>query len=259
MTNGDNAVTLVIGLGEVGRPLLTVLQAHDPSAVGVDLEPVAIDRPVGLMHACIPFLQLDSYRRTLIGYARKYRPEVIVVNSTVAPGTTRAIEVATGIPCVYSPVRGKHTKMVEDLKLYVKFVAGADANVAARVQAHFQAAGLKSERLSAPESLELAKLLETTYFGLLIGWAQEMNRFADAVGGAYLEGGRFFSEIGYLPPVLFQPGVIGGHCVMPNIALLEQRYQSVCLDASKSSNEARKAEIQLEEQTERLQPLAFAK
>ena len=45
-----------------------------------------------------------------------------------------------------------------------------------------------------------------------------MNRFAETVNADYLEVGKFFREIAYLPNVLFQPGYIGGHCVMPNIA-----------------------------------------
>jgi len=76
------------------------------------------------------------------GYAIKFSPSVIVINSTIVPGTTRSIERSTGIPCVYSPVRGKHTKMVEELQHYVKFVAGTDAQATARVQAHFKAAGI---------------------------------------------------------------------------------------------------------------------
>jgi UDP-N-acetyl-D-mannosaminuronate dehydrogenase len=197
----------------------------------------------------------------VVSYARKYCPEVIVVNSTVVPGTTRGIEAETGIPCVYSPIRGKHTKMVDDLYMYVKFVAGASAEVTERVQAHFKAAGLQSEVISTPEALELAKLLETTYFGMLIAWAQEMNRFAETVNADYLEVGKFFREIAYLPKVLFQPGIIGGHCVMPNIALLQQCFQSDFLDVIKKSNEARKSDLAAKEQqppSDRLQPLALA-
>jgi UDP-N-acetyl-D-mannosaminuronate dehydrogenase len=143
--------------------------------------------------------------------------------------------------------------------LYVKFVAGASAEVTARVQTQFLAAGLKSETMATPEALELAKLLETTYFGLLIAWGQEMNRFASTVGADYLDVGKFFREIGYLPNVLFQPGIIGGHCVMPNIALLEKRYQSAFLEVIKQSNEARKKELagQEENKGDRLQPLSL--
>lgn len=259
MKNSEG-VTLVVGLGEVGKPLCAILQKQDPQVIGIDIEPVTIDHPVDILHVCFPFRERVRFEDAVAEYARKYRPQIIVVNSTVTPGTTRGIEERTGIPAVFSPIRGKHTKMVEDLYLYVKFVAGANPQATERVRAHFEAAGLKSESISTPEALELAKLLETTYFGLLIAWAQEMNRFADKVNADYLEIGKFFREIAYLPKVLFQPGVIGGHCVMPNVELLEQRFQSDFLKLMKKSNEERKAELAAEEQQlgERLQPLALS-
>jgi UDP-glucose 6-dehydrogenase len=115
--------------------------------------------------------------------------------------------------------------------------------------------------MSTPEALELAKLLETTYFGLLIAWAQEMNRFSETVSADYVEVGKFFREIAYLPNVLFQPGFIGGHCVMPNIDLLQQRFPSEFLQVVKGSNETRKAELaaqKLQRPGGRLNPLTLA-
>lgn len=259
--NASEGITLVIGLGEVGKPLCTILKKHDARVIGIDMDPVAVDGPVGILHVCFPFKEQARFEDAVAEYAQKYRPQIIVVNSTVVPGTTRGIEARTGIPAVSSPIRGKHTKMVDDLYMYVKFVAGSNAEATERVRAHFEAAGLKSEVISTPEALELAKLLETTYFGLLITWAQEMNRFAVAVNADYLELGKFFREIAYLPKVLFQPGIIGGHCVMPNIELLEQRFQSDFLKLMKQSNEQRKAELAAEQQQsagERLQPLALS-
>jgi UDP-N-acetyl-D-mannosaminuronate dehydrogenase len=261
MKNDREAVTVVVGLGEVGKPLYTILQNHEPSTIGIDITPVPVEQPVGILHVCFPLVNGTQFQSAVEGYAIKYSPSVIVINSTVVPGTTRAIEKSTGIACVYSPVRGKHTKMVDELQTYVKFVAGTDGLAAERVQAHFKAAGIPSETMSAPEALELAKLLETTYFGLLIAWAQEMNRFAVKMDADYLEVGKFFKEIAYLPNVLFQPGHIGGHCVMPNIALLQQCFQSEFLEVMKRSNEARKLELAEEKQAstaERLKPLALA-
>jgi UDP-N-acetyl-D-mannosaminuronate dehydrogenase len=261
MKNNGEAVTLVVGLGEVGKPLYTILQNHEPRTIGIDIKPAVVEQPVGILHVCFPFINRTQFQSAVEGYAIKYAPSLIVINSTIVPGTTRAIEKSTGIPCVYSPVRGKHTKMVDELQTYVKFVAGTDSAAAERVQAHFKAAGIPSETMSTPEALELAKLLETTYFGLLIAWAQEMNRFAVKVDADYLEVGKFFKEIAYLPNVLFQPGHIGGHCVMPNIALLQQCFQSEFLEVMKRSNEARKMELAEEEEVasaERLKPLALA-
>ncbi|HUV68951.1 MAG TPA: hypothetical protein VMW15_04760 [Terracidiphilus sp.] len=261
MSVTEAQVTLVIGLGEVGKPLYTILSGQDPGTIGIDIEPVPVERPVGIMHICFPFVTLPEFQSAVVGYIRKYQPKVVVINSTAVPGTTRSIEAEAGIPCVYSPVRGKHTKMVDELLTYVKFVAGTNAQAAEQVQEQFRAAGMKSECISTPEALELAKLLETTYFGVLIAWAQEMNRFAETVGADYAEVGKFFREIAYLPKVLFQPGYIGGHCVMPNIDLLEQFLQSEFLEVVKRSNEARKAELAaLQEQgaAKRLKPLALA-
>lgn len=261
MSKNESAATLVVGLGEVGKPLFTILKRQEPGTIGIDIQPAQIDGPVGIMHICFPFIDPAQFQKAAVGYVLKHAPKVVVINSTVVPGTTRSIEEATGVPCVYSPVRGKHTKMVDELLTYVKFVAGTSAEATLQVQEHFKAAGMKSEPMATPEALELAKLLETTYFGLLIAWAQEMNRFAEKVDADYLEVGKFFKEIAYLPNVLFQPGHIGGHCVMPNIALLQTRFQSEFLEVMKRSNEARKAELAAQEEQgsmERLQPLALA-
>jgi UDP-N-acetyl-D-mannosaminuronate dehydrogenase len=261
MNIGEEQVTLVVGLGEVGKPLYTILRRQEPDAIGIDIEPAQVDKAVGVMHICFPFIDLPRFKSAVVGYVRKYDPKVVVINSTAVPGTTRSIEEEAGVPCVYSPVRGKHTKMVDELLTYVKFVAGTNAQATECVRTHFEAAGMKPEVMATPEALELAKLLETTYFGLLIAWAQEMNRFAETVNADYLEVGKFFREIGYLPSVLFQPGFIGGHCVMPNIELLQQRFQSEFLEVMKRSNEARKVELTARDQqdtAERLKPLALA-
>jgi UDP-N-acetyl-D-mannosaminuronate dehydrogenase len=261
MSVSEKTVTLVVGLGEVGKPLYSILKKHEPGTLGIDIEPVEVNHPVGTMHICFPYLDAAQFQNAAVGYIRKYAPKVVVIHSTAVPGTTRSIEIESGVPCVYSPVRGKHTRMVDELLTYVKFVAGTNAKAAERVQDQFRAAGMKSETMSTPEALELAKLLETTYFGVLIAWAQEMNRFAEVVNADYLEVGKFFREIAYLPGVLFQPGFIGGHCVMPNIGLLQQRFESEFLEMVKKSNEARRVELAAQEQqslNERLKPLALA-
>lgn len=236
-------IVVVIGLGEIGKPLFERIQATYPKARGVDVQPVEIAERVGIMHACFPFTPDGPFVDTTVAYAAKYRPELIVVNSTVVPGTTREIARRTGVPTAYSPIRGKHTKMAADLLHYKKFVAATDPTALERAVSHFAAVGLKTGTMGTPEALELAKLLETTYFGLLIAFAQEMDRFARASGASYDDIPRFFEEISYLPQHAFFPGYIGGHCVMPNIALLKTRFESELLDGIVSSNERKAAEL----------------
>lgn len=227
---------LVLGLGEIGKPLYQIIQASGIDVVGVDVTPQQIDTPVSVMHVCYPYNIASGFVATTVAYVAKYNPDVVVIHSTVAPGTTRAIETQCMRSCVYSPVRGKHVRMVDDLKHYTKFVAGQSDAAVQRVQAHLQHIGMKTEALAAPESLELAKLFETTYFGLLIAWAQDMHRMAQSTNADYYDLARFFAEIPYLPPRVFVPGHIGGHCVMPNIDILKQYFQSEFLDAIQTSN-----------------------
>lgn len=234
------AAVLVVGLGEIGRPLLDILRgAHD--AAGRDIE----DRPfdgVQVLHLCFPYS--PDFVSAAARYVALYEPAVVVVNSTVVPGTTTEIQEKTGVPAVYSPVRGKHARMAEELRSYRKFVAGTSATAVALVEDHFAAAGMTTQRMSSPEALELAKLLETTYFGVLVAWAQEMDRFAGAVDADYWETTAFLEEIGFFPPVRFQPGYIGGHCVMPNLELLEQVRSSPFIDLMRDSNRRRAHELQ---------------
>jgi UDP-glucose/GDP-mannose dehydrogenase family, central domain len=232
------APVLVVGLGEVGRPLLEILSGTHQAA-GRDVEDQAF-HGVRILHLCFPFGA--DFVSTASYYVSVYEPEVVVVNSTVVPGTTRAVQQATGTAAVYSPVRGKHVRMTEEMLRYRKFVAGTSAEAVAAVADHFAAAGMTTQRMSSFESLELAKLLETTYFGVLVAWAQEMDRFAASVDADYWETLDFFDEIGFLPPVRFEPGYIGGHCVMPNLDLLEQVRRSPLIDAMRESNEQRARE-----------------
>jgi len=234
------APVLVVGLGEIGGPLLEILSgAHE--AAGRDIEDRAF-HGVRVLHLCFPFG--PDFVTSASRYVSLYQPEVVVVNSTVVPGTTRAIQQKTGTPAVYSPVRGKHTRMREELRHYRKFVAGSSAEAVALVESQFAAAGVTTQRMSSFESLELAKLLETTYFGLLVAWAQEMDRFVTSIGADYWETLEFFEEIGFFPPVGFEPGYIGGHCVMPNLHLLEQVRQSPFIDTMRESNDHRAREWQ---------------
>jgi len=226
---------LVMGLGEVGKPLLEVIsQRYD--ALGVDIAPVDFQGDCEIMHICLPFA-IDDFIGQSVAYINKYKPDMTIVNSTVAPGTTRAIHQATGAPIVYSPVRGKHFKMKDELLHYAKFIGGIDERWSQRAAEHFQSLGMKTKILSSPEAAELAKLTETTYFGLMIAWAQEVERYCDKLSLNYDEVVSIYEEIGFFPPVKYAPGVIGGHCVMPNVAILKTAFNSDVLDAIEKSNQ----------------------
>src|SRR5207244_4249335 len=174
--------------------------------------------------------------RTTIEYIKETGPALIVVNSTVAPGTTRAVYRLSRTPIVYSPVRGKHFKMKRDLLHYTKFIGGIDNEAALCASQHFQSIGMKTKLVSSPEAAEFAKLTETTYFGVLIAWAQEVERYCNHLQVNYEQVVSFYDEIPFFPPVKYVPGVIGGHCVMPNIEILKQIFDSDLLGTIVKSN-----------------------
>lgn len=237
-----NAKTLIVGIGEVGSALAGVLE-RGQVVLRQDLEPRQFADPIGVMHLCIPYGSRSQFESTAVGYIERFNPQLTIVNSTVLPGTVRAISRRTGAKVAYSPVRGKHSRMVQDLFHYTKMVAAPESETAALAEQHFRKAGLSTRRLARVETLELAKLAETTYFGVLIAFAQELNRLADRVGANYSEALEFFDEIEFLPRTRYFPGLIGGHCVIPNIHLLERVARSPLFEAVLESNSMRAAEL----------------
>jgi UDP-N-acetyl-D-mannosaminuronate dehydrogenase len=228
------STVVIVGLGEVGKPLLEILKSRYQT-FGVDInQPASVSR-CDVMHVCFPF-RGEEFVGQVVEYIDQYKPALTVINSTVAPGTTRKIALESGAAVVNSPVRGKHTRMQEEMLHYVKFVGALDQESGRRAVEHFEAVGMKTKLLSSPEACEIAKLTETTYFGLMIAWAQEVERYCAKTGANYDEVVSFYDEIKFFPPVRYFPGVIGGHCVMPNIAILRQQFSSGLLEAIVKSN-----------------------
>lgn len=236
----SNHNVVVVGLGEIGKPLLQVLsQKYD--VVGIDIEPPA-EQPknIDILHICYPF-EIKDFIGETARYIEKFQPALTIINSTVGIGITRAVADRTGKPVVHSPVRGKHVRMLEELYKYTKFVGGTDSVAAQKAAEHFQVAGLRTKILSSPEATELAKLTETTYFGVLIAWAQEVERYCDRLGTSYDEIVSIYDEIAFFPPVKYTSGIIGGHCVMPNIEILRKFDDSSLLEALRTSNQMKVA------------------
>lgn len=239
MSAANSPLSLVVGLGEVGEPLRQVLErAH--RIEGIDLPPRDVRGPVDILHVCYP-AEINDFVAVTRAYVQRYAPRYVVIHSTVAVGTTETVQEVVDVPVIHSPVRGKHAKMVDEMLHYVKFIGTENEAAAQHVASHLAAAGFRTRCLSSARATELAKLTETTYFGLLIAFAQDIDRMARASEVDYEEVASFYDEIAYLPRMRFFPGVIGGHCVMPNIELLQRRFSSRLLDAIQWSNALRVA------------------
>jgi UDP-N-acetyl-D-mannosaminuronate dehydrogenase len=252
---------LVVGLGEVGRPLFELLKESEKFEVyGFDLNAEkmrevgqsegVLPHAVDVMHVCIPCVDKEDFVNIVVDYVGRFKPKLVIVNSTVAPGTTAEIYKRINGSClvVHSPVRGVH-KGVEymkwELKRWTKYVGGINEESAEKAKAHFEKLGLKTKVLKGCLETELAKLFETTYRAWMIACFQEMHRISRYFEADFDNVVDFIEDTHRVRldrPVMF-PGVIGGHCLIPNTELLLKAYDSEFLRLILESNSKRQEEI----------------
>ncbi|MCJ8305488.1 MAG: hypothetical protein HRU07_00375 [Nitrosopumilus sp.] len=120
--------------------------------------------------------------------------------------------------------------MHSDIKKYTKFYAleknAPEKQWASKTYSSIlKKCGIKTKQMSDPITLELAKIVvDTTYYGWLINYTQLSNMIAKKHGVDYDEMWEFSDEIHKFignRPKLF-PGFIGGHCVIPNLSLIDE-------------------------------------
>jgi UDP-N-acetyl-D-glucosamine dehydrogenase len=154
------------------------------------------------------------------------RPGTTVsVETTVPVGSTRerfapALEAASGLVVerdfhlVFSPERISSGRALRDLATYPKLVGGLSSAGEARGAALYAAAlpGVEVRELGSAEAAELAKLAETTYRDLNIGFANELARYADRLG---VDVDVVIAAANSQPySHVHRPGVaVGGHCI----------------------------------------------
>lgn len=233
---------VIVGRGEIGIPIYnTLLQAHNVWARDIE-DPTDFPESFDVVHICFPYSEtfVEDVRDYVVQYIPAESPQhAVVIHSTVVPGTTDAIaeECAHAYKIAYSPVKGRHRWMEDDLEWYPKYIAEATSGAYDVVAPIFLRVGMDTIKFPSVAGLELAKLLETTYSALLIAWAQEMERYCEKVEAEYLDVATFWYKVGYLPPVVHQPGFIGGHCLIPNLHLLDRVMPSRFVDEILVSNE----------------------
>jgi len=155
MNKNGNKVDLVIGLGEIGKPLKEVLeQAY--LIIGRDIDPVEIPGKIGVLHVCYPY-QVGDFVETTVNYIEQYQPELTIVHSTLVPGTMQKVFERVGGQLAYSPVRGKHTRMRQELMHYTKFIAGMTPEAGERGMEYLSGAGFKRGRSLHVNRLNLRK------------------------------------------------------------------------------------------------------
>ncbi len=133
-----------------------------------------------------------------------------------------------------------HPNLYDGLLTFEKLVGG-ETDDAALLSEHLISFGIKT-RICDSNTSELAKLLDTTYYGVCIAFHGEAKTMCDEFGADFETAMTFFNSTynsGYkklgkpnvVRPVLSPPsGKIGGHCVAQNAELLGKQTKSLAID-----------------------------
>lgn len=213
---------LVLGLGEVGNAVRSVLEAdgYDPYNGGG-----ALRGPYDMVHICFPWSEdkFVSEVKRYIGGGIAKEGTIVVVHSTVPVG------ICDQYGWTHSPIRGVHPNLEEGIRTFVKFIGGKNFKEVAEV---FAEKGIKTFTCDFAKETEAMKLWDTTQYGLMIAIQKQIAAYCDRhdvdFNVVYTEANKTYN-MGYeelnkpevIRPVLkHMQGPVGGHCIIPNAKLL---------------------------------------
>ena len=226
----------ILGFGEIGssfakfykNPKIKDIKRND-GLIGVEI-----------LHVCIPYNKnfLEIVKREI----KEINPKLVIIHSTVAPGTTKKLSDIFGGIVVHSPMRGTHPNLFKGMKTFVKYIGADNKKAGLMAQKHINSLGIKTKLFFPSTTTELGKILDTTYYGVCIAWHKEMKKicnkfdvdFEHAVtdfNKTYNEGYTKLGKKNVIRPVLFvDDKPIGGHCVVLNAKILNKYYKSKGID-----------------------------
>lgn len=218
--------SLIIGAGEIGRSLFNVLK--DTYDIHLRDKEFQSCEDVKVIHICYPYS--DKFEEYVKQNIKEYNPELVIIHSTVKPGTTKSL----GKGVVYSPVNGKHPNLEESIRKFIKVVGGNDVFSTFEAVKYLNGAGIRTQVFSNSTTAEMAKILCTTRYGWMIVEMKEVARICDQLGlpfhEVYTEWNSIYND-GYDQmncnlyhrPILFpEKGETGGHCVASNAVILHE-------------------------------------
>ncbi len=232
-------VCYVIGYGNIGKGVYDLLSPYFKT-IAVDPQcgkPLTETIEGGILNICIPG-SLPNFLDVVLEYVLKLKPKLTIVHSTVIPGMTKSIQHLVNHPVVFSPVIGRHNNLTKSIKVFTKMFAVDNAKYYGVLEGFLSTIpNFNYKIFDDTVSLELAKLCDTTYYGLCIAWHGEVRDMCDDLGAKLdiiKDYNKIYNEnyekIGLSElkrPVLDPPdGPIGGTCVIPNSIMLNSICES---------------------------------
>jgi UDP-glucose 6-dehydrogenase len=240
---------LIVGYGEVGKPLFEVVRGVYPEVDWLDVADKKVDMNPDIMHITFPEETPAGFVSSSVRYIERFSPGLVLIEATVTPGTTLQVyrNLTKKVLLCHSPVRGNMTEgMKRGLVQYTKFIGPTSPEAGAKAKEYYETLGLKTYVCSSPIETELGKIFETTYRGVMMSWFQEIHRICRDLQAQYDQVVEFVGSTereGKQARPVFHPGVIAGHCIIPNAEKLLSFYRCKFAEALLESNRKRQEEL----------------
>lgn len=226
----------VLGYGEVGR---AVARFYKNPRIK-DLKRDDKLKGVNVLNICIPWN--DKFIGIVKKEIEQIKPKLVIIHSTVAPGTTKKLAGMFKGMVVHSPIRGIHPHLYEGIKTFIKYIGAENEKAGSLAEKHLKSLGIKTKVFVPSLTTEIGKLLDTSYYGYCIVWHAEAKKICDKVGVDFKKAVNDFDETynkGYtklgkknvVRPVLYPPAKgIGGHCIISNAKILKKYFESEAIN-----------------------------
>lgn len=222
--------SLIIGMGEIGMAVHGVVGTSQT----LDLDKKDIELPIDILHICFPYS--DKFADQVNYYAGIYKPNHIIIYSTLPIGTTRKI-----LGAVHSPVEGRHPDLELSIRTMPRWIGTNDQAEGRFFYGFFAKRNLKVKIVNDSNFTEMLKIRSTAKYGINLLWASYEQSIADDLNMPYVlvkdfdkDYNRLYRDLGqdWAQRYILDPpeGKIGGHCVVPNAKLLNEQYPNKWLE-----------------------------
>ena len=222
----------ILGTGEVGSAIKKIVEKKHDVFTKDRKDDFIKKQKIAILHVCIPYSK--QFIKIVIKTIKDYAPMLTIIESTVAPGTTDKIYRKTKSLICHSPIRGVHPNLYQGIKTFIKYIGPTLATAGKKAEEYYKKLGLKTEVFKNARTTEIAKLMDTTYYGWNIIFQKEMAKICNknkiSFEEAYTKWNQTYNH-GYtklkmpyvVRPVLKNyPGKIGGHCIIANCQILKK-------------------------------------
>lgn len=176
---------IVIGCkGEIGRAISEIFEATDGiDKNGIDKDEIYIGPENGkitrtIMHICIPYN--DSFVMDVLKYIQLYKPNLVLIHSTVPIGTTSRIQKGLyDIIIAHCPVNCRHPNTKKDIMKYDMFVGTINEKIRNDICDYIERFGIITYPCDTPESTEFCKIMSTEFCREMVQFYSLMQKMAE--------------------------------------------------------------------------------